>query len=352
MSETNSDDPGELPPITYVWQTPIRKPRRSPWDFPGNRGPKRLSSEARAKLERIVSRAPEVMVKITGRTKDVGHLKSHLEYITRNGELAAETEQGAVLAGRQGLRDLQERWTDDVTLDDRRRANATLSINMILSMPPGTDPIKVRDAVRAFATDTFEGRHDYVFVMHQDDEHPHVHLTVRSLGYNGRRLNPRKADLHHWRECFASELRLRGIAAEATPRRTRGKIRKADRGKLRAMKERGSVPRVERLAREEVVHEAVSGTKAERPWEEKIRARQQTIRQRYLELAAELVQSGDPRETALGHQVERFVRGMPGLATRRHDLRQELSAFAREMEQAKSRPTDQDGPDRDRDQDR
>jgi hypothetical protein len=49
----------------------------------------------RAKLERIVGRAPEVMVKITGRTKGVAHLKSHLAYITRNGELDAETEQGA-----------------------------------------------------------------------------------------------------------------------------------------------------------------------------------------------------------------------------------------------------------------
>ena len=40
------------------------------------------------------------MVKITGRTKGVAHLKSHLAYITRNGELDAETEQGAAMTGR------------------------------------------------------------------------------------------------------------------------------------------------------------------------------------------------------------------------------------------------------------
>ena len=62
--------------------------------------PGRLTPAMRAKLERIVSRAPEVMVKITGRTKGVAHLKSHLAYITRNGELDAETEQGAAMTGR------------------------------------------------------------------------------------------------------------------------------------------------------------------------------------------------------------------------------------------------------------
>ena len=60
----------------------------------------RLTPAMRAKFERIVQRAPEVMVKITGRTKSVDHLKSHLDYITRNGELTGETEQGTLLAGR------------------------------------------------------------------------------------------------------------------------------------------------------------------------------------------------------------------------------------------------------------
>ncbi|WP_247321163.1 MobC family plasmid mobilization relaxosome protein [Bradyrhizobium sp. 141] len=81
--------------------------------YPRSGRPGRLTPAMRAKLERILRRAPEVMVKITGRTKSVAHLKSHLAYITRNGELDAETEQGATLAGRSGLKDLQQRWEDD-----------------------------------------------------------------------------------------------------------------------------------------------------------------------------------------------------------------------------------------------
>ena len=314
----------ELPPISYVWQTPVRKPKRAKWEIPDSADPRKLTPPMRAKLQRIVKKTPEVMVKINGKTKTVGHLKSHLEYITRDGELAAETETGAVMEGRQGLRDIQARWADDAALDQGRRRYGPLSHNIILSMPPGTDPIAVKHAVRAFAMETFGGRHDYVFVQHLDDKHPHVHLTVRSLGYDGKRLNPRKADLATWREHFAGELRLRGVEAEATPRRARGKVRKAERGVVRVIKERGEQPRVERLAREQMVREARAGETSERPWEKKTRDRQAAIRETYRIEAQELERSSDPSDHELAKQLQRFVAEMPAPETKRAQLRREL----------------------------
>ncbi len=318
----------DLPPISYVWETPNRRPRRAEWDIPDPAAPGRLTPAMRAKLERIVRRAPEVMVKITGRTKDVAHLKSHLAYITRNGELDGETEQGATLAGRSGLKDLQQRWEDDAGLDDKRRRDGSFSINIILSMPAGTDAVAVKEAARAFAIETFGDKHDYVFVQHLDDKHPHVHLTVRSLGRDGKRLNPRKADLQAWRERFAGELRLRGIAAEATPRRTRGRVRKADRGAVLAMRKRKITPEVDRLAREKVLSEVRGGRAAKHPWDEQIKSRQEAIRQRYLDYAAELQRSGAPADHELARQVRQFVNDMPAVETRRHALKNELSKLA------------------------
>lgn len=332
MSRRSSPRPtdlaAELPPISYVWETPIRRPRRAEWDIPDPAAPGRLTPAMRAKLERIVRRAPEVMVKITGRTKDAGHLKSHLAYITRNGELDAETEQGTTLAGRCGLRDLQQRWEDDAGLDQRRRRDGSLSINIILSMPAGTDAIAVKDSARAFAIETFGDNHDYVFVQHLDDKHPHVHLTVRSLGRDGKRLNPRKADLQAWRERFAGELRLRGIAAEATPRRTRGWVRKADRGAVLALRKRKTVPDVDRLARTEVLSEVKGARIAKHPWDDQIKSRQDAIRRRYLDYAAELQRSGVAADQELARQVRQFVNDMPTVETRRHALKNELSELA------------------------
>ena len=283
----------ELPPISYVWQTPIRRPRPAEWDIPDGARSGRLTPAMRAKLERIVKRAPEVMVKITGRTKSIEHLKSHLEYITRNGELTGETEQGALLVGREGLKDLQSRWADDAALDNRRRRDGSLSVNVILSMPAGTDAAAVKDAARAFAIETFGHNHDYVFVQHLEDKHPHVHLTVRSLGHDGKRLNPRKADLQVWRERFAGELRLRGIAAEATPRRTRGKVRKADRGTMLALRKRDDHALCRSAcARGGLCVRRRTARAAERPWERQIQSRQEAIRRSYLNYAAELERTG------------------------------------------------------------
>jgi hypothetical protein len=316
--------------LSYVWRTPARRPRKQPFDpVASSTGQGGLVRTDRARLERIVARVPEVMVKITGRTKGAQHLLSHLAYITRDGRLPAETEEGIVLTGREGLGDLQARWIDDVALDNRRRSDGTVSVNMILSMPPGTDPTKVRDAVRAFALDAFEGRHDFAFVQHDDEAHPHVHLTVRALGYDGRRLNPRKADLHHWRERFAEELRLRGVAAEATPRRARGRVRKAEHGAVRAIRERGVVPRVDRLAREAIVREARWEGALERPWETRTAERQAAIRGQYRATATELAQSSEPSDRALADRITAFLSNMPEPSLQRHALLRELADLAK-----------------------
>src|SRR5260370_7312116 len=99
------------------------------------------------------------------------------------------------MTGRSGLKDLQQRWEDDAVLDDKRRRDGSLSINIILSMPAGTDAVAVKDSTRAFAIETFGCNHDYVFVQHLDDKHPHVHLPVQSLAHAARRPNPRQAAL-------------------------------------------------------------------------------------------------------------------------------------------------------------
>jgi len=97
----------------------------------------------------------------------------------------------------------------------------------MLSMPQGTDPRIVRQAAREFAQVELKD-HAYVMVLHEHQANPHVHLAVRAESRFGVRLNPRKADLHRWRETFAEKLRGWGIEAEATRQATRGANRQAD----------------------------------------------------------------------------------------------------------------------------
>src|SRR3546814_6640399 len=52
---------------------------------------------ARAKLARIVRKAPEVVVKVTGRQRGGSHIKAHLDYIGRKGDVEIETRDGEIL---------------------------------------------------------------------------------------------------------------------------------------------------------------------------------------------------------------------------------------------------------------
>src|SRR5690554_5343558 len=173
---------------------------------------------ARAKLARIVRRAPEVMVKVTGRQKGGRHVKAHLEYIGRKGDVEIESRDGEILTSKDDIAERAAEWSD--TLQWRSRPTVS-SVSLVFSMPAGTDPDKVLGAVRVLAHAEFSDNHDYVLALHTDTPRPHVHLTVQAEGLDRTRFNPRPVQLNRFRERFARELRARGVAAEATPRRAR-----------------------------------------------------------------------------------------------------------------------------------
>lgn len=311
-----------------VWRPPVRPRARRPEEV---LSPVGCAAAGRERLQRIVGRAPEVMVKVTGRTRDPAHLAAHLSYITRNGQLAVEDRDGCMIEGREEVADLACDWSAAMMTDSRRRTNSPFSVSLILSMPAGIDPLLVRDAARVFAAEAFADRHDYVLALHTDTAHPHVHLTVKALADAGGRLKPRKADLEAWRQAFARALRDHGVEAEATPRHARGVTRRAERGPIRRLRERyeHGVGGLGRVA-EDKIRQAASIAFGPRPapaaWEERIAARQARVRRLYLAQARLLQASPDATDRMLGSQVEAFARSLPPPDTERLALARELRA--------------------------
>lgn len=178
----------------------------------------------RARIEAtVVRRAPQVMVKVTGGGRGMKAIAAHFKYISKNGRLDIEDDRGEVLRGKDDLRGLADDWRLGGTpIDDigfRREA-----FNIMLSMPRGVDPPYVLKAAREFAQAEL-GAHKYVMVLHDHQANPHVHLSVRAESRQGKRLNPRKADLSRWRQTFAEKLRGWGVEAEASARVVRGQGR-------------------------------------------------------------------------------------------------------------------------------
>jgi hypothetical protein len=291
----------------------------------GRGGPRenggRLSPEQVEQIRRTVQRAPEVMVKVLARaSNDLKAAGKHLDYISRYGKLELETDDGGRLGGRNG-KTLLEEW--DLDIDDVRR-QATLSSTrgrkppklvhkLMFSMPAGTPPDKVFAAVRNFAREEFWGQHRYAFVLHTDEEHPHVHLVLKAVSEQGVRLNIRKATLRHWRSEFARNLRLLNVSANATERAVRGQSRKAMKDGIYRAGLRGNSDHV-RAQVEAIASELLQGELRPEQGKSAIVRTRRMIERGWRAASDMLTNQG---QSELGADVGRFIEDMPRPETER-----------------------------------
>ena len=286
--------------------------------YPGNRivrgrpQPKLggLSAQQRAATIRqrieatVVRRAPQVMVKVTGGGRGMKAIAAHLRYISKNGRLDIEDERGETMQGKDALRDLADDWRYGGTLiaDEAEPGHRREAFNIMLSMPRGTDPLTVQRAAREFVQAELAD-HKVVMVLHDHQAHPHVHISVRAESKHGQRLNPRKADLHRWREVFAEKLRGHGIEAEATRQATRGRSRNFDPLWRLKAREEGRL----RTSR----HGTKSGTKMGAKSGEKARATREQAVEAWLQIGRALTLSGDPADRDLARSIAAFIKDLP-----------------------------------------
>jgi Relaxase/Mobilisation nuclease domain len=157
-----------------------------------------------------------------------------------------EDQDGAQMTSLDERRAVLEQWQNDtcqrfVSRLDEDEKGKREAFHVMLSMPAGTNPVAMREAVQAFLANEFGGDRNYVFAQHDDEPHPHVHVMVQAAGYDGRRLNPRKADLQRWREGFAEQLNAHGIRANATKRQARGVTKRAVPQRIVHARRRGQI---------------------------------------------------------------------------------------------------------------
>lgn len=244
----------------------------------------------------VVRRAPQVMVKVTGGGRGMKAIAAHFRYISKNGRLEIEDQRGETMRGKDTLSDLADEWRFGGSLvpDDAEPGHRREAFNFMLSMPHGTDPLSVQRAAREFAQVELAD-HKYVMVLHDHQANPHVHISVRAESKHGKRLNPRKADLHRWRETFAEKLRGHGIEAEATRQATRGRSRNYDPLWRVKAREEGRL-RTTRPG-------AKSGSQARATRAEAVEA--------WRQLRRALAMSSDVADRNLARSIAAFVKDMP-----------------------------------------
>lgn len=163
-----------------------------------------------------LAKTPQAVVKIIGYTKSKSSIKRQIDYISRKGAESIENEAAAQDQGDGLASRVLDEWGDKAEGARAKNGKAErLSMHVQVSMPKGTDPEVFREVARAWGHSVFDGR-QFVFAVHDDRAHPHAHFLVPLKDDNGKKMDPRKADLQRWRETFAEIATQQGYPMAAT----------------------------------------------------------------------------------------------------------------------------------------
>lgn len=253
-------------------------------------------------LASAAAKKPEVMVKITSNSKGGKSLQNHLDYIGRNGKVPLETSDGQRLTGKPQAKTVKDKWAKFGRIESETNRRQTL--NMVLSMPAKTDPTKLQNAVREFASHVFSD-HEYVMALHTDTDHPHVHLSVTMQNTRGERMNPRKTDLFEWRVLFAEKMREQGIDCAATRRQHRGRYQKGENSTVQNIVKRGGKSYVSQARKEELVEAIKNNERPLHPFLKEQLATKNIIAEELATLAKELYKENMKTEAS---QVSRLAK--------------------------------------------
>lgn len=311
----------------------------------GRSGPKdRFSLAQIEQIQRTVRRAPEVMVKVTGGGRKISAVASHVSYISQDGELKLETDEGDRIT-KEEQKDLLDDWHLELSAGQYRRPpglragtrGVKLVHNIVLSMPAPTPPDKVMAAAKIFAREKFGLQHRYVMALHTHQHHPHVHLVVKAEDELGcHRLHIDKEMLREWREDFARYMRDQGIAANATACAVRGQGKRRLKDAIARTQRRGNSywmrEKVESMAAELFSTRTIND-----PARAKLNETRKTVLRGWFGVADALDAQG---EVVLAGDVRYFARHLPPVRTDRERLAEEFIRHLNSITQ-RSRAEDQ-----------
>ena len=273
---------------------------------------------ARAKAEKFARGTPEVVMKFDKTSvKSAHHLQESGRYISRNGKLECEDDDGQVLAGTEAIDDRMQSWVEDDELYKQTgagRPSDKLARRFVVSTPPGTDPEALKKAVRDFAEAEFKSKgFEYIWTIHTDKAHPHAHVLIKNRSADGHRLHYSNRDLRAMRERFCVIAETYGIDLNATSRAVRGKTRRSKPLERWHQEKRGSQHiyekyRIEELAK--LLKSGVDPVAVEHEIMKRCRMTRAEIIRNAGEYADELRQTGKPEDLALAETITQKIQSL------------------------------------------
>lgn len=277
------------------------------------------------RLKGIVENHPQVMIKITGGNRSKPQMKAHIDYISRNGSVELETENGEIISGRLSQDEISQRWGDDDLLNEEGKSKFKQNYHIVFSMPEGTDKTAFSVATKETIYKLFGENYQFFMAQHDDTDKPHIHVCVKAIGFDGQRLPTHKADIQEWREVYAETLREYGIQAEATKRAVRGNFKKAMPSKLKQMEDNN--PKAFKDYQKRDTEQMRKNARAGKVYEEsrgvtKAKQTNAYVKKVYGKIIEEL-EKGDSEDKLLAKGLKEFVGQMDKIQPKAERIHQE-----------------------------
>ena len=186
-------------------------------------------------------RGKEVVIKITGNSKNFQHWKAHLDYVTRKGELEIVADKDTKYQGLEDNKAFSKFFNNSgsaIPNDYENLKEKREVLNFVFSMKnhETTPKDKLIEAVLKTMKEKYPNNATYA-VFHGDTDNPHIHCDLKIAGEDGKRIDVRKNDLLDMRVKFAKNLNDLGIEATAT-RKYSGKSKDRTKEEIKEHKEK------------------------------------------------------------------------------------------------------------------
>ena len=195
--------------------TKLERASISPYNYS-----KKTNKGIKRPIVKNTPRGKEVVIKITGNSKNFQKWKAHFSYVTRKGELEVVESELYKYQGKEELKQFQEFFNDsgeNIPNESQNVKERREVLHFVFSMKEheATPSDKLLNAVLKTMKEKYPNNASYA-VFHADTDNPHIHCDLKISGIDGNRIDVRKKDLEQLRKNFAKNLNDLGIEAYAT----------------------------------------------------------------------------------------------------------------------------------------
>lgn len=183
----------------------------------------------------------EVVVKLTGASNNYQQWKKHFDYNIKKFDYTLFEDENIIYKGDDELKQFEQYFNDfgpqipNQSEIKGKGKREVLQFAFSMKHHETTPADKLMEAVIKTVKEKYPNNASY-FVYHSDTDNPHIHCDIKVVGANGKRIDPRKADLLELRKKFAKNLNDLGIEAYATTKKERLKDNSIVKDRIEDMK--------------------------------------------------------------------------------------------------------------------